>query len=126
MTQIYGFYDECQRKYGGGDAWRACAEVFDCLNIAALIDGGRAPTQGALSASYSDPDQSLPILHFPPPVFDRGLIPAEPQRRIGPIERRKGCFRRTVPGYQGARFTWNIPPVHYPSIAPSLHLVSLR
>ena len=39
VTQIYGFYDECQRKYGGGDAWRACAEVFDCFNIAALIDG---------------------------------------------------------------------------------------
>lgn len=126
MTQIYGFYDECQRKYGGGDAWRACAEVFDCLNIAALIDGGRAPTQGALSASYSDPDHRLPILHFPPPAFDRRLMLADPPRRIGPIERRKGCCRRTVLGHQGASFTSNTPPVHYPSFVPVLRLVGFR
>jgi serine/threonine-protein phosphatase 6 catalytic subunit len=36
ITQIYGFYDECQRKYGNANAWKYACEVFDCFNIAAV------------------------------------------------------------------------------------------
>lgn len=62
VTQIYGFYDECQRKYGGGDAWRACAEVFDCMNIAALVDGKVFCVHGGLSPEIRSLDQIRVII----------------------------------------------------------------
>lgn len=45
ITQVYGFYDECLRKYGSVTVWRYCTEIFDYLSLSAIIDGkvGCAP-----------------------------------------------------------------------------------
>ncbi|MBA0738948.1 hypothetical protein Gogos_012257 [Gossypium gossypioides] len=37
LTQVYGFYDECQRKYGNANAWRYCTDVFDYLTLSAIM-----------------------------------------------------------------------------------------
>ena len=29
ITQVYGFYHECQRKYGSINVWKMCTDIFD-------------------------------------------------------------------------------------------------
>ncbi|KFA81721.1 hypothetical protein S40288_05995 [Stachybotrys chartarum IBT 40288] len=36
ITTVYGFYDECIRKYGSASVWKYCCEVFDYLALGAI------------------------------------------------------------------------------------------
>jgi len=57
VTQVYGFYDECFRKYGSANAWKYCTEVFDYLTLACVIDGSVLCVHGGLSPVISTLDQ---------------------------------------------------------------------
>jgi len=57
ITQVYGFYDECLRKYGNASAWRYCVSIFDCFTLAAVIDGRVLCVHGGLSPDVRTIDQ---------------------------------------------------------------------
>ncbi|CEG66831.1 hypothetical protein G6F70_008131 [Rhizopus microsporus] len=61
ITQVYGFYDECQTKYGNANVWKYCCSVFDYLTLAAIIDGSILCVHGGLSPDIKTLDQMRTI-----------------------------------------------------------------
>ncbi|KAI9832294.1 MAG: hypothetical protein M1819_004472 [Sarea resinae] len=57
ITQVYGFYEECQTKYGNASVWKACCQVFDFLALAAVVDGKVLCVHGGLSPEIRTLDQ---------------------------------------------------------------------
>mmetsp|Transcript_4495 Transcript_4495/g.8643 ORF Transcript_4495/g.8643 Transcript_4495/m.8643 type:complete len:362 (+) Transcript_4495:230-1315(+) len=57
ITQIYGFYDECLRKYGNASVWRYCTQCFDTFALAAIIDSQVLCVHGGLSPDVRTLDQ---------------------------------------------------------------------
>jgi serine/threonine-protein phosphatase 4 catalytic subunit len=57
ITQVYGFYEECLRKYGSVNVWRYCTEIFDYLSLSALVEDRVFCVHGGLSPAISTLDQ---------------------------------------------------------------------
>eukprot|EP00045_Choanoeca_perplexa_P017227 m.247238 g.247238 ORF g.247238 m.247238 type:complete len:308 (+) comp17481_c0_seq3:51-974(+) len=57
ITQVYGFYDECLRKYGSPNVWTWFTDLFDYFPLTALVEnqifclhGGLSPNVDTLDA----------------------------------------------------------------------------
>lgn len=73
ITQVYGFYAECTRKYNSARVWTAVTSLFDFLPLAALVGNRLFAVHGGLSPSINTVDQLKVLNRF-------GEIPHE-----GPI-----------------------------------------
>ncbi|UVC49799.1 Serine/threonine-protein phosphatase PP2A catalytic subunit [Theileria orientalis] len=56
ITQVYGFYDECLRKYGNSYIWKCFTDLFDFLPLAALIENKIFCPHAGLSPSIDSLD----------------------------------------------------------------------
>lgn len=58
VTQVYGFYDECVRKFGNSNVWRLCTEMFDYFPLGAWIpEAGVLCIHGGLSPNFDTLDE---------------------------------------------------------------------
>lgn len=86
ITQIYGFYDECARKYKEVNAWKCFTDLFDYLPLTALIENKVFTQHGGLSPSISTLDEvrSIDRIQEVPhegPMCD--LLWSDPDERVG-------------------------------------------
>merc|ERR1712216_548024 len=72
INRIYGFYDECKRRYNIR-LWKTFTDCFNCMPCAAIIDEKIFCVHGGLSPDLLTMDQ---IRHVPRPtdVPDQGLL----------------------------------------------------
>merc|ERR1719232_1055810 len=72
ITRIYGFYDECKRRFGI-KLWKIFTGCFNCLPIAALIDEKIFCMHGGLSPELNK-IQTINNIVRPTDVPDTGLL----------------------------------------------------
>jgi serine/threonine-protein phosphatase 2A catalytic subunit len=64
ITQVYGFYDECFRKYGSSNVWKTFTDLFDYFPITALVDNSIFCLHGGLSPMIETIDQVRELNRF--------------------------------------------------------------
>ena len=64
ITQVYGFYEECLRKYKCSSVWKIVTDLFDYFPLGALIRNSLLCLHGGLSPLISTMDQ-VHYLHHP-------------------------------------------------------------
>mmetsp|Transcript_64290 Transcript_64290/g.75348 ORF Transcript_64290/g.75348 Transcript_64290/m.75348 type:complete len:394 (+) Transcript_64290:156-1337(+) len=72
INRIYGFYDECKRRFGI-KLWKTFTDCFNCLPCAAVIDEKIMCMHGGLSPELTSVDQVKRVMR-PTDVPDTGLL----------------------------------------------------
>jgi serine/threonine-protein phosphatase 2A catalytic subunit len=86
ITQIYGFYDECARKYNSTNVWKLLTDLFDYLPLMALVEGKMSAQHGGLSPNIDTLDDVRKIdriqeVPHEGPMCD--LLWSDPDDRLG-------------------------------------------
>jgi serine/threonine-protein phosphatase PP1 catalytic subunit len=72
ITRIYGFYDECKRRYNI-KLWKQFCDVFNCLPVCAVIDEKVICMHGGLSPEITTMERIKRVVR-PTDVPDTGLL----------------------------------------------------
>lgn len=72
ISRIYGFYDECKRRYNA-KMWKMFCGVFDCMPLSALIEEKILCMHGGISPSLNTLDDINKITR-PYEVPDDGMV----------------------------------------------------
>jgi len=72
ISRIYGFYDECKRRYNI-KLWRVFCDVFNCLPFAAIVDEKVFCIHGGPSPELKDMQQIMAIKR-PTDIPDVGML----------------------------------------------------
>jgi serine/threonine-protein phosphatase 2A catalytic subunit len=96
ISKVYGFYDECLKKYGNSTVWRLFTNLFDYLPVAALVENEIFSLHAGLSPSIDILDD-LRRLNRVQEVPDQGplcdLLYSDPDNREGwNLNPRKGGY----------------------------------
>ncbi|ELQ75065.1 Serine/threonine protein phosphatase 2A, catalytic subunit [Trachipleistophora hominis] len=86
ITQVYGFYDECVRKYGSSMVWKEFTDLFDYLPLAAIVNNSFFCCHGGLSPTVDTIDQIHKInrvVEVPHEGSMCDLLWSDPDERIG-------------------------------------------
>eukprot|EP00826_Nyctotherus_ovalis_P023417 TRINITY_DN17993_c0_g1_i1.p1 TRINITY_DN17993_c0_g1~~TRINITY_DN17993_c0_g1_i1.p1 ORF type:complete len:253 (-),score=45.95 TRINITY_DN17993_c0_g1_i1:318-1076(-) len=86
LSQLYGFYDECIRKYGNSNVWKYFTETFDYLPLAAAVDDKIFCVHGGLSPNAETLDQINKIqrhIEIPSEGAACDLTWSDPEERSG-------------------------------------------
>eukprot|EP00611_Tribonema_gayanum_P020032 TRINITY_DN3585_c0_g1_i1.p2 TRINITY_DN3585_c0_g1~~TRINITY_DN3585_c0_g1_i1.p2 ORF type:complete len:394 (-),score=159.43 TRINITY_DN3585_c0_g1_i1:373-1554(-) len=72
INRIYGFYDECKRRYNI-KLWKTFTDCFNCLPVAAIVEEKIFCMHGGLSPELNEMEQIKRVLR-PTDVPDTGLL----------------------------------------------------
>ncbi|XP_064551950.1 serine/threonine-protein phosphatase alpha-3 isoform [Drosophila montana] len=72
VNRIYGFYDECKRRYTA-KLWRSFVDCYNCMPVAAVIERNIFCCHGGLSPSLFTMDQ-IRMINRPCEIPEQGLL----------------------------------------------------
>jgi len=94
ITQVYGFYDECLKKYGSPNVWKYFTDLFDYLPLTAVIENKIFCLHGGLSPHIETLDQIRDLDRFQEVPHDGpmcDLLWSDPDMRPGIFPSQRGA-----------------------------------